>query len=96
MTCSSACCHLPNRRSDHEKSFSCRDYRNPVERRGGRSVGWWGMVVVIATEGTIFLGLLSTYFFLRASSPRWPPAGVELPQLPLIIVFTVVPSVARA
>jgi heme/copper-type cytochrome/quinol oxidase subunit 3 len=62
----------------------------PAARSRGRSVGWWGMVVVIATEGTIFLGLLSTYFFLRASSPRWPPAGVELPQLPLIIVFTVV------
>ena len=62
----------------------------PSARSRGRSVGWWGMVVVIATEGTIFLGLLSTYFFLRASSPRWPPAGVELPELQLISVFTVV------
>jgi cytochrome c oxidase subunit III len=62
----------------------------PSARSRGRSVGWWGMVVVIATEGTIFLGLLSTYFFLRASSPRWPPAGVEAPELPLISVFTVV------
>ena len=48
------------------------------------------MVVVIATEGTIFLGLLSSYFFLRASSPRWPPAGIDPPELPLISVFTVV------
>jgi cytochrome c oxidase subunit III len=62
----------------------------PAARSRGRGVGWWGMVVVIATEGTIFLGLLSTYFFLRASSPRWPPAGVEPPDLPLISVFTVV------
>jgi heme/copper-type cytochrome/quinol oxidase subunit 3 len=62
----------------------------PSARSRGRSVGWWGMVVVIATEGTIFLGLLSTYFFLRASSPRWPPTGVEAPDLPLISVFTVV------
>jgi heme/copper-type cytochrome/quinol oxidase subunit 3 len=62
----------------------------PSARSRGRSVGWWGIVVVIATEGTIFLGLLSTYFFLRASSPRWPPAGVEAPELPLISVFTVV------
>jgi cytochrome c oxidase subunit III len=62
----------------------------PSARSRGRSVGWWGMVVVIATEGTIFLGLLSTYFFLRASATRWPPAGVELPKLPEIAVFSVV------
>jgi heme/copper-type cytochrome/quinol oxidase subunit 3 len=62
----------------------------PPARSRGRSVGWWGIVVVIATEGTIFLGLLSSYFFLRASSPRWPPAGIEAPELPLISVFTVV------
>ena len=62
----------------------------PAARSRGRDIGWWGMVVVIATEGTIFLGLLSTYFFLRASAPRWPPAGIELPELPLISVFSVV------
>jgi cytochrome c oxidase subunit III len=62
----------------------------PPARSRGRSVGWWGMVVVIATEATIFLGLLSTYFFLRASSPQWPPPGIKPPELPVIAVFSVV------
>lgn len=62
----------------------------PQARTRGRSVGWWGMVVVIATEATIFVALLSTYFFLRASSPRWPPAGIDPPELPLISIFSVV------
>ena len=37
-------------------------------RRVGYSTAWWGMATVIATEGMIFLGLLATYFFLRATA----------------------------
>jgi cytochrome c oxidase subunit 3 len=62
----------------------------PRTRTRGRPIGWWGIVVVIATEATIFVGLLSTYFFLRASSPQWPPVGVKPPDLGNISVFTVV------
>ena len=35
------------------------------------------------TEGTIFAGLIGTYFFLRASSPEWPQGHLELPKLGL-------------
>jgi heme/copper-type cytochrome/quinol oxidase subunit 3 len=62
----------------------------PIARWRGHGVGWWGMVVVIATEATIFLGLLSTYFFLRAAAPQWPPVGIKPPELPVIAVFSVV------
>jgi heme/copper-type cytochrome/quinol oxidase subunit 3 len=55
-----------------------------------RPVGWWGMVIAITTEATIFASLLGAYFFIRASSPRWPPAGIEAPKLDRISVFTVV------
>ena len=44
-------------------------------RVDGRGVGYWGMVMLIATESIIFLGLIATYFFLRASSPRCPDLG---------------------
>jgi heme/copper-type cytochrome/quinol oxidase subunit 3 len=57
---------------------------------GGRPVGWWGMVVLIATEATIFLALLAAYFFLRASSAEWPQGGIRPPDLTRISIFTVV------
>ena len=64
----------------------------PAPRRvaAGRDKAWWGMLVVIATEGMIFLVLLAAYFFLRASSSEWPPAGVELPELFQTSIFTAV------
>ncbi len=55
----------------------------------GYPLGWWGMVVLIATEAMIFAALLSAYFFLRASSPAWPQGGIEPPELSRISIFTV-------
>jgi heme/copper-type cytochrome/quinol oxidase subunit 3 len=50
-----------------------------------RSYGtaWWGMVMLITTEATIFLILLASYFFLRATANEWPLGGIELPKLEL-------------
>jgi heme/copper-type cytochrome/quinol oxidase subunit 3 len=56
----------------------------------GYDKAWWGMLVVIATEGMIFLVLLAAYFFLRATSKQWPPAGVELPELFQTSIFTAI------
>jgi heme/copper-type cytochrome/quinol oxidase subunit 3 len=58
--------------------------------REGYRVGWWGMVAVIATEATVFLALLASYFFLRAGSQEWPQGGIEPPDLTRISVFTVI------
>ena len=62
----------------------------PVEAPRQRPIGWWGMVMLIATEATIFASLLASYFFIRAGSAEWPPAGIEAPKLERIAVFTVV------
>jgi heme/copper-type cytochrome/quinol oxidase subunit 3 len=56
----------------------------------GYPLGWWGMVVLIATEATVFLGLLGSYFYLRAGSAEWPQGGIKLPELLDISIFTVV------
>src|SRR2546423_4301643 len=48
------------------------------------------MVVVIATEATIFLVLLASYFFLRASAKEWPIGGLEKPKLELSTIFSFV------
>ncbi|HEX2850103.1 MAG TPA: cytochrome c oxidase subunit 3 [Acidimicrobiales bacterium] len=62
----------------------------PPQGSPGRPVGWWGMLVLIATEAVLFLGLLSSYFFLRAQAREWPLGGIKPPELTRISIFTVV------
>jgi heme/copper-type cytochrome/quinol oxidase subunit 3 len=50
-------------------------------KMGVRPLGWWGMIFVIATEGTIFALLLFAYFYIRANTHPWPPHGIEDPEL---------------
>ncbi|MBW3610354.1 MAG: cytochrome c oxidase subunit 3 [Actinobacteria bacterium] len=61
-----------------------------IARRRSYETGWWGMVVLIMTEAMIFAALLSSYFFVRASSPEWPLGEIEPPELARISLFTVV------
>ena len=61
-----------------------------VARRPGRTRGYWGLVSLIATEATLFAGLLATYFFLRASSPAWPQGGLKPPDLTTISIFSLI------
>ncbi len=35
--------------------------------------GWWGMVVFVATEATLFGTLVGTYVYLRFQNAHWPP-----------------------
>jgi len=38
--------------------------------------GWWGMIMLIATESALFVYLLFSYYYLAAQIPtRWPPGG---------------------
>lgn len=46
-----------------------------------RSNGWWGMVIFVAGETTLFLMLFATYFYLRLQSAHWPPAHVDKPPV---------------
>lgn len=58
--------------------------------RTGWSTARWGVLMVIATEGTLFVILIAAYLFLRATSKQWPPPGVELPELRLSVPFSLV------
>jgi cytochrome c oxidase subunit III len=62
----------------------------PVPRTRGYPTAWWGMVVLITTEAMVFIALLSSYFFVRAGAPAWPPPGIPLPELHRSVVFSVV------
>jgi cytochrome c oxidase subunit I+III len=70
---------------------SARSERGPSE---SRSTGWWAMVLVIASEATLFLLLLATYFYLRFKADgQWPP-GARDPAIlkPLLAMLLLVAS----
>ena len=63
--------------------------RLPVGGAGKGATGWWGMVLLIVTEASLFAYLLFSYFYL-ASMARgpWPPSG--LPELRLALPNTAI------
>jgi cytochrome c oxidase subunit 3/cytochrome c oxidase subunit I+III len=54
----------------------------------GRSLAWWGMVMTILTEGTLFALLLFIYFYLYSRAPEWPLGDIEPPELLVVSVRT--------
>ena len=52
----------------------------PAGNLKGRASGWWGVILLIATEASLFAYLLFTYFYMAAQTGQtWPPEG--LPSL---------------
>ena len=59
----------------------------PVGSAGERSGGWWGVLTLIVTEGSLFGYLIFTYLYLAgANAVSWPPEG--LPKLGLGVLNT--------
>jgi cytochrome c oxidase subunit III len=50
----------------------------------------FGLLVFLAAEGMIFLGLFIAYLAFRAMAPEWPPAGMPKLELMLPAVNTCV------
>ena len=63
-----------------------------VSQRLGRPAAWWGMMVFVASEATLFGAFVGTYFYLRFKSPAWPPDGIPEPRVvvPVILVACLV------
>lgn len=59
-----------------------------LERPNVRTAGWWGMMMLVASEATLFAAFIATYYYLRFTSPDWPQGGVEKPRVivPLLLV----------
>lgn len=45
----------------------------PAYAIGPRGLLWWGMMGMIAIEGTVFAISIGAYFYLRLYVPEWPP-----------------------
>ncbi|HEY8028345.1 MAG TPA: hypothetical protein VIE38_02425 [Gaiellaceae bacterium] len=56
----------------------------------GRPIAWWGMMMLVASEATLFGTLIGTYFYLRFTTAHWPPDGIAQPGLVLPIVLVLV------
>jgi len=57
-------------------------------RRRAQPSGWWGMVLLVATEATLFACLIATYFYLRFNATEWPLGGIKPPSVVLPLAFT--------
>ena len=63
--------------------------RLPLGAEGKSAPGWWGLVLLIVTEASLFVYLLFSYFYLgsMARGP-WPPPGP--PELRLALPNTAI------
>lgn len=52
--------------------------------------GWWGALVFVLTEATLFIMLVGTYYYLRFKNVHWPPQGVPEPRVLLPVVLAAV------
>lgn len=59
-------------------------------QRPTRSLGWWGMLLLVATEATLFATLIASYFYLRFQTTTWPPHGIAKPHVLLPWILTAV------
>ena len=55
-----------------------------------RPNGWYGMLLLVATESALFGTLLATYAYLRFHDPRWPPPGIAPPSVTAPLVLALV------
>jgi cytochrome c oxidase subunit III len=51
---------------------------------------WWGMVLLLVIESTVFGTLISTYYYLKMVAPTWPPPGIDPPDLLLPTVNSLI------
>jgi cytochrome c oxidase subunit I+III len=58
----------------------------PVGVSDSRATGWWGMVLIVASQAVVFGSFVVAYFYLAGNNPAWPPQGMALPRagMPLI------------
>jgi heme/copper-type cytochrome/quinol oxidase subunit 3 len=65
--------------------------------RTAKPNGWWAMLILIATESSLFGAFIASFFYLRFREVHWPPAGTPDPKvfvpslLAAVLVCTSVP-----
>jgi heme/copper-type cytochrome/quinol oxidase subunit 3 len=67
---------------------SAREVALVVRRRRRPSVAFWGMTMLLASEGTLLGAMIASYYYLRFTTAVWPPPPDPQPRVvvPLILV----------
>lgn len=73
--------------SDHAEAVS-RRYR--LHRTQGRSIAFWGVILLAVTEAMLFAVLLFSWFYVWARADAWPPGGITPPELGMSAFRTLV------
>jgi heme/copper-type cytochrome/quinol oxidase subunit 3 len=65
---------------------------------GSRSIMWWGTILTIAIEATVFIVTIAAYFYLQGNEVTWPPGNIPAPGLQwptinvIILLFSLIPN----
>lgn len=62
----------------------------PAFVTGPKASGWWAIFMLMLIESAVFVGLISSYFYLFANATVWPSDGTKAPSLGLPLVYTAV------
>jgi cytochrome c oxidase subunit III len=67
-----------------------------ARRRISFPLGWWGVLLLVATEASFFGTLIAAYLYLRLKTTEWPPAGIAPPDTtaPLILTGVLIATAA--
>jgi heme/copper-type cytochrome/quinol oxidase subunit 3 len=57
-------------------------------QRRAQPSGWWGALLLIASEAALFGCLIATYFYLRFKVSAWPPDAIPKPSVTAPLALT--------
>lgn len=66
----------------------------PIFVSGPKASGWWAIFLLMMIESAVFVGLISSYFYLFANASVWPPTETGAPSVGLPVIYTVVLAVS--
>lgn len=79
--------HVLTREVSHQRAVADS---LPTLVDGTRAPGWWGIVFLVMIELVVFTSLIISYFYLKSYAPRWPAGDINVPDLFLPTVNTLV------
>ena len=74
--------------ADVPRTTAATSVTQAVAQRTGPPAAWWGMLMLVTSEGVLFAAFIGTFFYLRFNNAHWPRPGDPEPKVivPLIMV----------